>query len=271
MSILSNLGILAYFKYTGFFVEITNNILGTDLQVHDYLADFSNSLLGTTFDISAIILPVGISFFTFQSLSYTFDVYRKRMSPVRNIIDFGFDELQFDYIRFPSDGKIKNIVYPFYDTQTEKYEIIGGFFSKLSRDLKEYRSSIILSADLFGYLATQFQSFDIGVYPLPKDEWVLGKTGFKTIQYMSVGVPAVVSDIGANKIIIEDGINGFLAQTQDEWVEKLANLIEDSALRMRISLAGRRKVEEKYSLKVSAPKFLEIMQRVYNENNKGNF
>ena len=80
----------------------------------------------------------------------------------KKAIDFGFDELQFDYIRFPSDGKIKNIVYPFYDGEVEKYEIIGGFFSKLSRDLKEYKPSIILSADLFGYLATQFQSFDIG-------------------------------------------------------------------------------------------------------------
>ncbi|MEK7503757.1 MAG: putative glycoside hydrolase [Patescibacteria group bacterium] len=80
----------------------------------------------------------------------------------KKAIDFGFDELQFDYIRFPSDGKIKNIVYPFYDAKTEKYEVIGGFFSKLPRDLKEYKPSIILSADLFGYLATQFQSFDIG-------------------------------------------------------------------------------------------------------------
>jgi D-alanyl-lipoteichoic acid acyltransferase DltB (MBOAT superfamily) len=90
LSIISNLGILAYFKYTGFFTEVTNSVLGTDLQVHDYLASFSNSLLGTSFDISNIILPVGISFFTFQSLSYTFDVYRGRMSPVRSIIDFGF-------------------------------------------------------------------------------------------------------------------------------------------------------------------------------------
>ena len=90
LSILSNLGILAYFKYTGFFVDVANNILGTDLQVHDYLASLSNNLLGTTFDISKIILPVGISFFTFQSLSYTFDVYRRRMEPVRSIIDFGF-------------------------------------------------------------------------------------------------------------------------------------------------------------------------------------
>lgn len=80
----------------------------------------------------------------------------------KKAIDFGFDELQFDYIRFPTDGKIKNIVYPFYDGKTEKYEVIGGFFSKLSQDLKEYKPSIILSADLFGYLATQFQSFDTG-------------------------------------------------------------------------------------------------------------
>jgi hypothetical protein len=61
LSIISNLGILAYFKYTGFFVEVANDLLGTNLQIHDYLASFSNTLLGTTFDISNIILPVGIA------------------------------------------------------------------------------------------------------------------------------------------------------------------------------------------------------------------
>ncbi len=80
----------------------------------------------------------------------------------KKAIDFGFDELQFDYIRFPSDGSLKNIAYPFYDGTAGKYEVIGNFFAKLSRELKEYKPSIILSADLFGYLATQFQSFDIG-------------------------------------------------------------------------------------------------------------
>ena len=90
LSIISNLGILAYFKYTGFFVETINDLLGTDYRVYDFLSAFSNSNLGTSFNISNIILPVGISFFTFQSLSYTIDVYRKKMDPVRNIIDFGF-------------------------------------------------------------------------------------------------------------------------------------------------------------------------------------
>jgi alginate O-acetyltransferase complex protein AlgI len=90
VSIFSNLGILAYFKYTGFFVSTINDLFGTDYKVFDILASLSNSNLGTSFDTSYIILPVGISFFTFQSLSYTIDVYRNKLAPVRNIVDFGF-------------------------------------------------------------------------------------------------------------------------------------------------------------------------------------
>ncbi|MBW6500917.1 MAG: MBOAT family protein [Bacteroidales bacterium] len=90
LSILSNIGILAYFKYTGFFVDTLNNLLGTSIEVYDYLAAFSNTHLGSSFNVSNIILPVGISFFTFQSLSYTFDVYLRKLEPVRNMVDFGF-------------------------------------------------------------------------------------------------------------------------------------------------------------------------------------
>ncbi len=90
LSIISNLGLLGYFKYTGFIINTINELFGANFRVYDLLSTFSNSILGTHFDISYIILPVGISFFTFQSLSYTIDVYRKKMEPVRNIIDFGF-------------------------------------------------------------------------------------------------------------------------------------------------------------------------------------
>jgi D-alanyl-lipoteichoic acid acyltransferase DltB (MBOAT superfamily) len=90
LSLISNLGLLAYFKYAGFITDAFNSFFGTDIKVYDILSSLSNSTLGTSFDISYIILPVGISFFTFQSLSYTIDVYRKKMSPVKNIIDFGF-------------------------------------------------------------------------------------------------------------------------------------------------------------------------------------
>jgi alginate O-acetyltransferase complex protein AlgI len=90
LSLVSNLGLLAYFKYSELIVDTFNNFFGTELKVYDILSSFSNSLLGTNFDISFIILPVGISFFTFQSLSYTIDVYKRKMEPVRNIMDFGF-------------------------------------------------------------------------------------------------------------------------------------------------------------------------------------
>jgi alginate O-acetyltransferase complex protein AlgI len=90
LSIISNIGLLAYFKYAGFIVSTLNDLLGTKFMVHDFLAELSNSVLGTSFSISNILLPVGISFFTFQSLSYTIDVYRRRMTPVRNLVDFGF-------------------------------------------------------------------------------------------------------------------------------------------------------------------------------------
>jgi alginate O-acetyltransferase complex protein AlgI len=90
LSVISNLGILAYFKYTGFFVNLINELFATDFRIYDFLAAYSNLHLGTSFNISNIILPVGISFFTFQSLSYTFDVYRRKIDPVKNIIDFGF-------------------------------------------------------------------------------------------------------------------------------------------------------------------------------------
>ena len=90
LSIISNIGLLGYFKYTGFIIDTINNLFGTQIKVYDVLSVISNSILGTSFDISYIILPVGISFFTFQSLSYAIDVYRRKMKPVRNIIDFGF-------------------------------------------------------------------------------------------------------------------------------------------------------------------------------------
>jgi D-alanyl-lipoteichoic acid acyltransferase DltB (MBOAT superfamily) len=90
LSLVSNLLLLSYFKYTAFFTDLVNSVFGTGFVVHDYLAAFSNNHLGTSLDVSSIILPVGISFFTFQSLSYTIDVYRSKVAPVRNIADFGF-------------------------------------------------------------------------------------------------------------------------------------------------------------------------------------
>lgn len=111
----------------------------------------------------------------------------------------------------------------------------------------------------------EFQSLDIGIYPLPDNEWVKGKTGFKTVQYMSVGVPCVASRVGRNISIITSGVNGYLASTQMEWIEKLSLLIENADLRKSIGLAGRKTVEERFSLKVNAPKYLEVIRKACNK------
>ncbi|HPN66837.1 MAG TPA: glycosyltransferase family 4 protein [Candidatus Omnitrophota bacterium] len=111
----------------------------------------------------------------------------------------------------------------------------------------------------------EFQSIDIGVYPLTDDEWTAGKTGFKTIQYMSVGIPCVASNASPNRVIIEEGRNGFLAKDTAEWVEKLSKLMGDASLRQRIGEAGRRTVLERYSLEVNAPKIMGMIRKTAGE------
>lgn len=90
LSIIINLGLLAYYKYSYFVIGYINEWFGTSFAVTDQLAVLGNSIFNGGFDIDDIILPVGISFYTFQTMSYTIDVYRKKLNPVRNIIDFGF-------------------------------------------------------------------------------------------------------------------------------------------------------------------------------------
>jgi D-alanyl-lipoteichoic acid acyltransferase DltB (MBOAT superfamily) len=90
-SVTVDLGVLAYFKYAYFLTDFVNNLFGLSIQVHDVLGEWLNMLTGTSlFRVDAIILPVGISFFTFQAVSYVVDVKRRRIAPVENFLDFGF-------------------------------------------------------------------------------------------------------------------------------------------------------------------------------------
>jgi len=90
ISLVANLGLLAFFKYSYFLTESINGFLGTELKAVNFLAAFANGTFGASFDIHEILLPVGISFYTFQTLSYSLDIYRGRIKPCGNIFDFAF-------------------------------------------------------------------------------------------------------------------------------------------------------------------------------------
>ncbi len=104
--------------------------------------------------------------------------------------------------------------------------------------------------------------FDIGIMPLTDDEETRGKCGFKLIQYMSSGVSAIASPYGVNTQIIEAGRTGLFAQTDQQWEQSLAHLIEDRQLRKSFGVRGRQAVVDRYSLGVVAPKLLNILREV---------
>lgn len=89
-SVVINLATLAYFKYAYFFTDQFNLLTGADLQTTNFLAAFANEVFALELDIHKIILPVGISFYTFQTISYSVDIYRREIEPVKNIWDFAF-------------------------------------------------------------------------------------------------------------------------------------------------------------------------------------
>ena len=102
--------------------------------------------------------------------------------------------------------------------------------------------------------------FDIGIMPLPDDEWSRGKCGLKGLQYMALAIPTVMSPVGVNSKIITDGENGLLAASEDEWVDKLAQLVESEGLRRRLGLAGRATVEERYSVESQKGRYIAFLR-----------
>ena len=104
----------------------------------------------------------------------------------------------------------------------------------------------------------ELNKIDIGIMPLPDDEWTKGKCGFKAIQYMALQKPAVASAVGVNSEIIDSGVNGFVCRTEREWEEALEMLLKDERLRQEMGKAGRKKIVEQYSTRSQTSAFIGL-------------
>jgi glycosyltransferase involved in cell wall biosynthesis len=112
--------------------------------------------------------------------------------------------------------------------------------------------------------ATEVQALqlaDVGIMPLEDTPWEQGKCGYKLIQYMACGLPAIGSEASANNDIVVSGQTGMLVRTAQDWLESLEALLGDAALRHRMGAAGRARVEQMYCLQRTGPRLAELLKR----------
>jgi glycosyltransferase involved in cell wall biosynthesis len=106
------------------------------------------------------------------------------------------------------------------------------------------------------------QAIDIGLYPLPVDDWVSGKSGLKAIQYMMMALPCVATDVGTTPLIIRHGENGLLVRSDEDWLGALRSLLDDPALRRRLGEQARQDAVAKYSVKALAAEYRKVLASV---------
>ncbi|GAA3992722.1 glycosyltransferase [Hymenobacter antarcticus] len=101
-------------------------------------------------------------------------------------------------------------------------------------------------------------SFHFGLMPLEDDPWAKGKCAFKALQYMALGMPAIVSPVGMNSEVVQNGCNGYVCVSQEEWYSAIKGLLLDPVLRTELGKAARRTVKERYSVESNSANFLNL-------------
>lgn len=231
-------GYLSYLKFPGKTSEIAR--ISTHIMAgNEYLADYSRA-----YNQNVTIVPTTIDTDTY-------------------LVPEGKGEIEPDVVTIGWSGSFSTI---------QHLDTIRDIFQQLARDEK-FRLRVIgtpayeipgVEVDAIPWRSEteteDLSAIDIGVMPLPDDNWSKGKCGLKALQYMALGIPAICSPVGVNSTIINNGVNGFLAGGPEEWINTLKRLIHSAELRRRTGLAGRETVEKEYSARAIAPRVFEIFR-----------
>lgn len=208
--------------------------------------------------------------------SYLHD-YAKKFNSNVSIIPSTVDTDHYVPIKRTYDKKVR-IGWVGSHTTIKHFEKILNVFKKIKEKYRENVEFIVIGDEHYKNTELEikvlkwennkevelFNSFDIGVMPLPNNEWTKGKCGMKGLLYMSVGIPAVISAVGMNNDIIENGIDGFLPFGEEQWFDVLSKLIDDPKLRKKIGEKGRDKVIKKYSKDSVKDLYLNLYKSLMN-------
>jgi alginate O-acetyltransferase complex protein AlgI len=179
ISVTLNVLLLSYFKYAYFFTDSFNQLFHTDVPFFNHFSQFTNTFFGTHFSVAKLILPVGVSFFTFQSISYTVDMYRGKIEPVKNIFDYGFFVCFFPHLVAGPIVKAHDFLYQIYQpynlTRIEfgysVFWIMNGLIKKIFADYiavnfidrifdnPNYYSGVETVLGIFGYSIQIYADF----------------------------------------------------------------------------------------------------------------
>ncbi len=179
ISICLNMLLLGYFKYAYFFASSCNELFGADIHFFNHFSHFTNTFLGTHFSVDKLILPVGVSFFTFQSISYTIDLYRGNVKPVKSIFDYGFFVCFFPHLVAGPIVKAHDFLYQVYlpyDLKRKEFGlalfwILNGLMKKIYADYiavnfidrifdnPNYYSGVETVFGIFGYSLQIYMDF----------------------------------------------------------------------------------------------------------------
>ena len=156
------------------------------------------------------------------------------------------------------------LIIPVLKKIKEKYK--EKVYFKLIGENKYYNKDLNLIGVVWNYNSEieDLSEIDIGIMPLPDDEWSKGKCGFKGLQYMSLKIPTIMSPVGVNRQIINNGVNGFLAKNNEEWIEKISLLVESEELRNKLGNEGRKTVESKYSVNAIKEVYISHFDQLIN-------
>lgn len=206
---------------------------------NEYLADYAKN-----YSTNVQIIPTTIDTEEYKKRVITKNENRICIGWSGSVTTIQHFELAIPYLKFINE-KYGDKVY---------FKVIGD---------ENYRNSELTIQGVKWQKETELidlSEIDIGIMPLPDDEWAKGKCGLKGLQYMALEIATIMSPVGVNTSIIQNGENGFLASTFEEWTTSLSTLIESETLRKSIGVNGRKTVIDNYSVLANREKYLNLFQ-----------